>query len=82
MKICNNASGCNIDNCPHKYPHDDRDDPDDSCSAPCDVTGGVDGSTCVDTSDLPDLYNTQFRVLYRNTAHTAIFPGTISKTPT
>lgn len=47
MRICQSAKICEKQQCPHKNAHVESDEPENSCTSPCDVTGGITGSICV-----------------------------------
>jgi hypothetical protein len=47
MNVCKSSEFCEKENCPHKIPHDCIEEPENSCVARCDVSGGIVGSVCV-----------------------------------
>lgn len=45
--LCESSESCpHREACLHARPHDELNDPENSCSAPCDVFGGVPNSKC------------------------------------
>lgn len=52
MRICQSAKICEKQQCPHKNAHVESDEPENSCTSPCDVTGGITGSICVQKEKL------------------------------
>lgn len=52
LKICKRALDCPIgDVCPHSEAHLECTTYWNDCTAPCDVRGGIPGSTCIDVKD-------------------------------